>query len=105
MPDADIDDMDPGLARERTQLAWTRTALSFAALGAALLKVSLLAGIPAVAVGGVVWGLGRVARPSGRPGRKSRRGLLLLMTLAVTAVSLAALAVALLVHGSGFAPR
>ncbi len=38
MPDEDMADPDPGLARQRTELSWTRTAISFAALGGFLLK-------------------------------------------------------------------
>jgi uncharacterized membrane protein YidH (DUF202 family) len=38
------DDPDPGLARARTRLAWTRTALSFAAIGALILRHALPAG-------------------------------------------------------------
>ena len=34
----DYEDADPGLARVRTSLAWTRTALSFAAVGAVALR-------------------------------------------------------------------
>ena len=35
---------DPGLARARTSLAWTRTALSFAAVGGVVLKRDLIPG-------------------------------------------------------------
>jgi uncharacterized membrane protein YidH (DUF202 family) len=37
-PADDIEDADPGLARARTALSWTRTAISFAAVGAVILK-------------------------------------------------------------------
>jgi uncharacterized membrane protein YidH (DUF202 family) len=37
-PADDIEYAGPGLARERTELAWTRTAIAFAALGAAILR-------------------------------------------------------------------
>src|SRR5262249_60625841 len=37
-PADDIEYADPGLAPERTELAWTRTAIAFAALGAARLQ-------------------------------------------------------------------
>ncbi len=39
-PAGDIEDRDPGLARERTDLAWTRTAISFSALGAVMMRTS-----------------------------------------------------------------
>ena len=44
-PPDDIEDRDPGLARERTDLAWTRSAISFAALGAAMLHTNAVAGV------------------------------------------------------------
>jgi hypothetical protein len=50
---------DPGLARARTSLAWTRTALSFAAIGGILLKRDLAAGFVVLAVSGLVWVVGR----------------------------------------------
>ena len=61
---------DPGLARARTRLAWTRTALSFAAIGGVLLKRDLIAGFVILALSALVWGVGRLA---GVPGRVSAR--------------------------------
>jgi len=61
-PGDDPEERDPGLARERTSLAWLRTALSFAALGGVVLKVNLLTGLLVLAVAPVVWQLGRVSR-------------------------------------------
>jgi hypothetical protein len=84
---------DPGLARARTRLAWTRTALSFAAIGAVLLKHYLAAGFVVLAISALVWGVGRLAGVPGRAG--DRRGRLLVIALAVTGVSAVALAMAL----------
>jgi uncharacterized membrane protein YidH (DUF202 family) len=53
-----MEDIDPGLARERTMLAWSRTGLSFLALGGILVRVDPLAGLAVLALGGVVWLLG-----------------------------------------------
>jgi uncharacterized membrane protein YidH (DUF202 family) len=85
-------DEDPGLARERTQLAWTRTAIAFAGLGGAIVKFSPLEGIPLLAMAPLVWGLGRLLG-GGRPGPR-----LLMIAVAVTGISLAALAIAVLGH-------
>lgn len=86
---------DPGLARERTELAWTRTAVSFAALGAAILKTSPVPGLLIVAMAALVWGLGRLSPPRRTDRGDDRRRPLLLITVAVTLVSLVALGVAL----------
>jgi len=98
----DMVELDPGLARERTELAWTRTAVSFGAVGAAILKSSPAAGAVVVAMSAAIWGLGRVAARNGRDTRAvssaSRQRTLRLITAATTGVSLAALAVALLSH-------
>ena len=62
--------LDPGLARERTSLAWTRTAISFAAVGGVVLKKDVIAGLIIMAAAPVIWRLGRLAgRPAwhGRP--------------------------------------
>ena len=96
---------DPGLARERTDLAWTRTAISFAALGGAILKATPVAGVLVLAMAALVWGLGRLSRRYERLTDRHRSRLLLLITLAVTFVSLVALALALLAGGTPLTHR
>ena len=75
-PDDDVEDIDPGLARERTELAWHRTAISVAALGAAILRIRLAAGVTILIISAVVWELGRLSRVPGagraRPGGSCR---------------------------------
>jgi uncharacterized membrane protein YidH (DUF202 family) len=98
-PADDMEDTDPGLARERTGMAWTRTAISFAALGGAVLKTTAPAGALVLAMSAVVWGLGRMSRhPRGRENPRWNRHLLI--TLTVTLVSLVALGVVLLAGNS-----
>jgi uncharacterized membrane protein YidH (DUF202 family) len=82
----DDEDADPGLARVRTSLAWTRTALSFAAVGAVALKKDVVAGLLIMATAPVIWRLGRLAYH--HPAR------LRLVTVAIVAVSAVALVVA-----------
>jgi uncharacterized membrane protein YidH (DUF202 family) len=81
----DHEDADPGLARVRTSLAWTRTALSFAAVGAVALRKDVIAGLIIMATAPVIWRLGRLAYH--RPSR------LRLVTATIVAVALVALAV------------
>ena len=104
-PDArlrDMEERDPGLARERTELAWTRTAISFAAVGAAILRTNASVGALVVAMSAAIWGLGRLAARGGRDPREvpgaARRRTLRLITAATALVSLAALAIAVLSH-------
>ncbi len=78
---------DPGLARERTSLAWTRTALSFAAVGGVVLKKDVIVGLVIMAAAPLVWQVGRLAHRR-RPDR------LKLVTAAIVVVALAALVVA-----------
>ncbi len=86
---------DPGLARERTRLAWARTALAFAAVGAVIARRDLVVGLAVLACTPLIWALGRVAA---RPAEPARPWRLLLVTVAVTLVAVLAAAVALLGH-------
>jgi uncharacterized membrane protein YidH (DUF202 family) len=89
----DIEDADPGLAAERTELAWTRTAISFAAVGAALLRYHPVVGIPVLALSLLIWALGRLPGKPGSSHIHARR--LQLIAAAVTAIALAALVITL----------
>jgi uncharacterized membrane protein YidH (DUF202 family) len=86
-PPDDPEDRDPGLARERTSLAWTRTAISFAALGGVVLKVSVAFGLIILAMAAIVWRLGWTQRPGGQR--------LWLITVAVVVVAMLSLVIAL----------
>ena len=83
----DHQDADPGLARVRTSLAWTRTAISFAAVGGVLLKKDVVPGLIILATALVIWQAGRLDYR--RPGR------LKLVTATVVGVALVALVVTL----------
>ena len=88
---------DPGLARERTRLAWTRTAIAFAAVGAVILRREMVAGLLVLALAPLIWVLGRYLGPVDQPGGRAVR--LLLVTLIVTLVSVVALVVAVIGAG------
>jgi uncharacterized membrane protein YidH (DUF202 family) len=96
-PADDIEYADPGLARERTELAWTRTAIGFAGLGAALLKYRPVVGLPVLVLSAVVWRLGRLPGTAGAGDVRDRR--LLLITVTTVGVSLAALVLSFLGPG------
>ncbi len=100
-PADDIEDADPGLARERTQLAWTRTAISFAALGGAILKSHPIEGVPVLALSVLIWELGRLPGPRALGSGRSQARRLLLITVTVTGISIAALIMSFLGHGPG----
>jgi uncharacterized membrane protein YidH (DUF202 family) len=96
VPD-DPEDLDPGLARERTRLSWVRTAIAFAAVGAAMLRKEVIAGGIVLAMAPLIWVLGRLAlRPSARADLLARR--LLLVTVVVVAVAVVAAVLALVVR-------
>jgi uncharacterized membrane protein YidH (DUF202 family) len=80
------DDIDPGLARERTALAWTRTAISFAAVGGVVLKKEVIPGLILLCLVPVIWAVGR--RAYRRPDH------LKFVTATIVAVCVVALAVA-----------
>jgi uncharacterized membrane protein YidH (DUF202 family) len=85
----------PGFAQERTDLAWTRNSIAFLAAGIAMLKFRPLVGITVLAIGVVVWLVGRLLRNGDREPIASRR--VLLVTVAVS--SLAAVALVLTLVG------
>jgi uncharacterized membrane protein YidH (DUF202 family) len=95
-PADDIEYADPGLARERTELAWTRTAIAFAALGAALLKFRPVVGLLVLVLSAVVWRLGRL---SGTASTADLRARLLLITVTTVTVSVVALVLSFLGPG------
>jgi uncharacterized membrane protein YidH (DUF202 family) len=99
-PLPDIEEADPGLARARTDMAWTRTAISFAAAGAAILKDRLVPGLIVLGLGLVTWALPRLFPHLGT-GPAARQRRLLLVTLTVTAAAVVALAVALTARPKG----
>src|ERR1700685_4178962 len=86
----DPEERDPGLARERTSLAWTRTAISFAALGGAVLKANVITGLIILSIAPVIWQLGHVSRgrtaPTDLPVIGAAR--LFIITASIVAISL-----------------
>jgi uncharacterized membrane protein YidH (DUF202 family) len=85
---------DRGLARERTVLAWTRTALSFGAVGGVVVKSHVIVGLVIMALAPVIWQLGRLTRNDPPPAR------IKLITATVVLVACAALLVVLFGHAS-----
>jgi uncharacterized membrane protein YidH (DUF202 family) len=105
--DREPEERDPGLARERTALAWTRTAISFGALGGVVLKVNVVTGLLILAMAPLIWQLGRISR-SNSPGTDLPTvGItrIRLITLSLVAVSVLSLLVALLGHSDPGALR
>jgi uncharacterized membrane protein YidH (DUF202 family) len=99
----DAEDRDPGLARERTELAWTRTALSVAGLGAIAAHSQVVAGLVIIAAAVLIWHLGQSATRRYRPAAATwpvRRRTARLVTSVTCAVALLALALALLLPTS-----
>jgi uncharacterized membrane protein YidH (DUF202 family) len=77
---------DLGLARERTSLAWTRTAISFAAVGGVVLKREVIPGLILLVLVPVIYVLGHLAYS--RPEKHK------LVTGTIVAVAVVALVVA-----------
>ncbi len=98
----DLESADPGLARERTRLAWTRSSISFAAIGVVLLKDQPLIGAPVLILSATVWSVGLMRQ---RVVAKSRAAVatrrVQLVTAGVLVVAAAALAIALVGHSHG----
>jgi hypothetical protein len=94
----DPEETDPGLARARTSLSWTRTAISFAALGGVMLKENVITGLIILAVTPLIWRLGRLSAGGSPAGQLPAVGgaRIRLITVSIVGVSLLCLLVALL---------
>jgi hypothetical protein len=77
-------------------MAWTRTAMAFAAVGGAILKRNVPIGVAVLAMSPLVWASGRLLPGTGVVARQRR---LFLITVGIVAVALAALVVAFLAPG------
>ena len=95
---SETEDGDAGLALERTSLSWTRTAISFAALGGVMLKDNVITGLLILAVVPLIWRLGRPPRsgsvPSGLPTVGGTR--IRVTTISIVGVALLSLVIAVL---------
>ena len=94
----DPEERHPGLARERTSLAWTRTAISFAALGGVMLKTNVVTGLIILAIAPVIWRLGHATRGGAARADPTALGQvrLFLITASIVLITLLCLVVAIL---------
>jgi uncharacterized membrane protein YidH (DUF202 family) len=97
----------PGLAAERTDLAWNRSGLSLLACGAAILRginrpplmsTNLAIGVCVLILGAITWFLGAwyARRSRGRGARRTSAADLTPIAAGVAAVGIAAFIIALL---------
>lgn len=87
----DVEYADPGLARERTRLAWTRSAISFAAIGAAISKARPLIGVPLLVLSALIWLTGRMRQAPDQASAAASR--VKLVTIGVIVVAVVALVI------------
>jgi uncharacterized membrane protein YidH (DUF202 family) len=94
---------DPALARERTELAWTRSSIAFFGVGAAILKYRPVSAVFVLAIGVVVWLTGHLAPGPGPAGSLGSRRVLA-VAVAVTGLALVALGLTLTGSSRGLRP-
>jgi uncharacterized membrane protein YidH (DUF202 family) len=92
--DTDPEEVDSGLSQERTELAWHRTGIGFAALGGAVIKTAPVVGLLILASSVPIFVLARTARRGPPADGPELRRSLLVITVVVTALSLVALVLA-----------
>lgn len=94
-----VDPEEPGVGEpaERTRLAWTRTAIAFAAVGAVMLRSSPVGGAVVIALSVPIWAA--TGRARGAPDALATARRLRLVTTCVLLVALAAAVVAIFTHG------
>src|SRR5260370_26536164 len=90
MPRDGVEKSDPVLARARTSLAWTRTAMAVAAVGGAIVKRDIPVGVAVLVMSPLIWALGRLPI---RAAGLARPRPLLVITVAIIAVTIAPLVV------------
>jgi hypothetical protein len=93
------EDGDAGLALERTSLSWTRTAISFAALGGVMLKDNVITGLLILAVVPLIWRLGRPPRSGSPPSGLPTVGALRIRVITASVVGVALLSLVIAVLG------
>jgi uncharacterized membrane protein YidH (DUF202 family) len=96
---ADLDEPGVGDPANRTRLSWTRTAIAFAAIGAAMLKSSPIAGAVVIALSLPIWTVAQRVRHSADA--TSAASGFALVTGTIVLVAIAALVVALFGHSPG----
>lgn len=94
---------DPYLAVHRTRMAWTRTALAFAAVGGVILKTSVPTGLVVLATCPLVWAAGRLggANPQAAAGTGPAPFVRRFRLVTITIVVVAAVALAVSVFARG----
>jgi hypothetical protein len=93
----DPEDVDPGLARQRTRMSWIRTTIAFAALGGAVLKTDIPAGIAVLCMTPLVMLTAHLSKHAA-PGR-ARPVQLLVTAVTITVVAVGVLVLVLVGHG------
>ena len=102
-PREDVEGFDPALARERTELAWTRSSIAFFGVGAALLKFRPVSAILVLALGVAVWLIGHLPPRPGTAGSLGSRRVLA-VSVAVTGLAVVALVLTLTASSRGLRP-